>query len=140
MSVNLKIMALVPARAGSKRVKEKNMRLLGGIPLIGHKIKAALKSEYINKIVVSTDSEKIRAIAEEYRVKVPFLRPPEISGDNSTELEFHQHALNWLREKENYIPGMQWIGDDLMLIQHMNRHQNTLTVWSFTPSTKSLKK
>lgn len=102
----MKIMALIPARAGSKRVKDKNIRVLGGIPLIGHKIKTALKSKYINKIVITTDSEEVRDIAQKFGIIVPFLRPSEISGDNSTEFEFHQHALKWLSENENYVPDL----------------------------------
>jgi len=80
--------------------------MLGGIPLIGYKIKAALESDYINKIVISTDSKEIRAVAENFGINVPFLRPSEISGDNSTEFEFHQHALKWLSENENYVPDL----------------------------------
>ncbi len=106
MNTDLKIMALIPARAGSKRVKNKNIRDLGGIPLIGYKIRVALESKYINKIILSTDSEEIRAVAERFGIRVPFLRPSEISGDNSTELEFHQHALKWLSENENYVPDL----------------------------------
>ena len=106
MTTEFKIMALIPARAGSKRVKNKNIRKLGGTSLIGHKIKATLESKYINKIILSTNSEEIRAVAESFGIKVPFLRPSEISGDNSTELEFHQHALKWLSENENYVPDL----------------------------------
>ncbi|MCO4821736.1 MAG: DPP IV N-terminal domain-containing protein [Flavobacteriaceae bacterium] len=66
------------------------------------------------------------------------------SGAKLGLIDLETNKTDWIAipggEKENYIPGMQWIGDDLMLIQQMNRHQNTLTVWSFTPSTKSLKK
>ncbi len=57
MTTEFKIMALIPARAGSKRVKNKNIRNLGGTPVIGHKIKAAFESKYINKIIISTNSE-----------------------------------------------------------------------------------
>lgn len=106
MNTDLKIMGLIPARAGSKRVKNKNIRNLGGIPLIGYKIRAVLESMYINKIIISTDSKEIRAVAESFGIRVPFLRPSEISGDNSTELEFHQHALKWLSENENYVPDL----------------------------------
>jgi CMP-N-acetylneuraminic acid synthetase len=106
MTTDLRIMALIPARAGSKRVKDKNLRNLGGLPLIGHKIKVALESKYINRIIISTNSEEIKNIAESFGLSVPFLRPEEISGDDSTELEFHQHALNWLSENEKYIPDL----------------------------------
>lgn len=99
-----KILALIPARAGSKRVKNKNIRLLGDKPLIAYTIIAAKKSKYIEKIIVSTDSAKIAKIAKTYGAEVPFLRPKEISNENSTEYEFHYHALQWLKVNEQYEP------------------------------------
>jgi len=99
-----KILALIPARSGSKRVENKNIRLLGGKPLITYTIEEAKKSSLINRIIVSTDNEEIAKIALKYNAEVPFLRPKEISSSDSTEYEFHIHAVNWLKENENYIP------------------------------------
>jgi len=92
----MKILGLIPARAGSQRVKNKNIRDLGGKPLITYTIQAALKSKLIDKVVVSTDSDEIAQIARNYGTEVPFMRSSELSNLNSTEIEFHKHALKKL--------------------------------------------
>jgi len=103
---NLKILALIPARGGSKRVKNKNIRQLGGKPLIAYTIEAAKNSKYINRVIVSTDSSAIFDVAREHGAEVPFLRPAEIAQDNSTEFEYYNHILSWLRENEDYSPDL----------------------------------
>lgn len=100
----MEILGLIPARAGSKRIKNKNIKLLGGKPLIAYTIEAALKSKLLNKVIVSTDSKKIATISKKCGAEVPFLRPKKISTANSTEFEFHLHALEWLKVHENYTP------------------------------------
>ena len=102
----MKIIALIPARSGSKSVPNKNIRKLAGKPLLSYSIKTALDSSLIDRVFVSTDDKKIAKIAKEYGAEVPFLRPRKISGDNSLDIEFHQHALNWLLENEKYIPDL----------------------------------
>ena len=98
------VVAIIPARSGSKGVPNKNIGLLGGKPLIAYSIVAALKSKLINRVIVSTDSVKYAKIAENYGAEVPFLRPLEISGDRATDLQFFNHILNWMRKTEGYIP------------------------------------
>lgn len=100
------ILALIPARGGSKRVKNKNIRLLEGKPLIAYTIEAAKQSKCINRIIVSTDSKRIAKVAREYGAEAPFLRPSEIATPESTEFEFHLHALKWLKENEGYEPNL----------------------------------
>lgn len=102
----MKILAFIPARAGSKRIPDKNIKPLNNKPLIAYTIESAKKSKYINRIVVSTDSEKIAAVAEKYGAEAPFLRPKEISKSDSTEMQFFEHALNWFSENENYQPDL----------------------------------
>lgn len=102
----LDVLALIPARGGSKRVKNKNIRLLGGKPLIAYTIEAAKQSKCINRIIVSTDSKRIAKIAREYGAETPFLRPSEIATSESTEFEFYLHALKWLKENECYEPDL----------------------------------
>lgn len=102
----MKILGLIPARGGSKRIPNKNIQLLNGTPLIAYTIEAAKGSKYINRIVVSTDSEKIASVAKLYGAEIPFLRPENISKADSTELEFFDHALNWFSENENYEPDL----------------------------------
>lgn len=89
------VFALIPARAGSKGVPNKNIRNLGGHPLIEWSIAACNAATSINRTIVSTDSLEYAKIAKEMGAEAPFLRPPELSGDRSTDFEFIQHALNW---------------------------------------------
>jgi N-acylneuraminate cytidylyltransferase len=89
----IKIIALIPARGGSKGLKMKNIRLLGGEPLIHYTISAASRCPEIERVVVSTDNEEIRAVAMARGAEAPFLRPSEISGDNSTDLECLEHFV-----------------------------------------------
>lgn len=94
-----KVIALIPARAGSKGVPNKNIRPLGGYPLLGWSIKAARKSKLIDRVIVSTDSEEYAKIAIQYGAEIPFLRPAEISGDRATDYDFIAHALDCLLEE-----------------------------------------
>jgi N-acylneuraminate cytidylyltransferase len=102
----MKILALIPARGGSKRIPNKNILSIGGKPLICHTIERAFESKYINRVVVSTDSQKIAHIAKEAGAEIPFLRPDEISKSNSTEMDFFLHALNWMQDNEGYKPDL----------------------------------
>lgn len=94
---------LIPARAGSTRVKDKNKRLIAGIPLVAHTIKNALDSK-CGRVIVSTDSQDIKDIALEYGAEVPFLRPEEFSTSTATSLTPILHAIKWFKENENWIP------------------------------------
>lgn len=91
-----KIVALIPARSGSKGVPGKNIRLLGGHPLLAWSIMAAKKSALIDRVIVSTDSAEYAKLAVKYGAEAPFLRPADISGDRSTDYDFIKHALDWL--------------------------------------------
>jgi CMP-N,N'-diacetyllegionaminic acid synthase len=91
------IVALIPARAGSKRVPDKNIRPLAGHPLIAYTIAAAIQSEIFSAVIVSTDSAHYAEIARHYGAEVPFLRPPEFSGDLSPDIEWVEYTLNRLR-------------------------------------------
>jgi len=102
----MKIISLIPARGGSKSIPQKNIIKLGKHPLIAYSITESLLSEYIQETIVSTDSSKIAAIAEEYGASVPFLRPEEISRDNSTDKEFFQHYLDYLKANARDVPDL----------------------------------
>lgn len=95
-----KVLALIPARAGSKGVPNKNVRLLGGHSLLAWSIAACHKATTINRIIVSTDSPDYAALAQKLGAEVPFLRPKEISGDHSTDYDFIVHALDWLAARD----------------------------------------
>jgi N-acylneuraminate cytidylyltransferase len=93
------VIALVPARAGSKRVPDKNVRLLGEHPVLAYTIAAARESGVFAAVVVSTDSEDYAAIARHYGAEVPFTRPPEIAGDLSPDIEWVDYTLRKLRDQ-----------------------------------------
>lgn len=99
-----KILAVIPARSGSKSIKDKNIRLMNGRPMLSYSVEHAKKSNYINRVIVSTDSERYAEIAREYGAEVPFLRPKKYAQDTSLDLEVFQHTLGYLREEEGYIP------------------------------------
>lgn len=88
--------AFIPARSGSKRVTDKNIRVLGGHPLLAYSIRSAIDSGVFDAIVVATDSEHYAAIARHYGAEVPFLRPAEISGDTSPDISWVRFALDAL--------------------------------------------
>src|SRR5690606_27318064 len=98
------ILALIPARGGSKGIPRKNIRSFAGYPLIAWSIAAAKESSHITRIIVSTDDEKIASVAKECGAEAPFLRPAEISQDNTTDLPVFEHALKWLEDVEGYRP------------------------------------
>ncbi len=98
------IYAIIPARGGSKGIPKKNIKYLGGYPLIAYSIIAAKLSSLIERIIVSTDSEEIAEIALKYGGEVPFLRPLSIAKDNSTDSDFMIHAINWFKKNEGIAP------------------------------------
>lgn len=100
----MEILAIIPARGGSKGVYRKNIRDLNGKPLISYTIEAAKKSKYINRVVVSTDDIEIADISKKYGAEVPCLRPSNLSGDISPTVDCILHMLNYLKETEGYIP------------------------------------
>ncbi len=100
--MNKNILAIIPARVGSKSIPNKNLKKLGGKPLIFYPIELAKSIETINKIVVSTDSEEIAKVARQYGAEVPFIRPAELAKDETPTLPVLQHCVKFLEENENY--------------------------------------
>lgn len=98
------VYAIIPARSGSTSIKDKNIRLIAGHPLMSYSIVAAKLCNNIDRVIMTTDSEKYAAIANQYGAETPFLRPEEISGKYSTDLEFMLHAINWFEEHEHILP------------------------------------
>ena len=99
-------LAIVPARGGSKQVPRKNLKLLGGKPLIEWSIMAARAATELDRCIVSTDDEEIAEVARSLGAEVPFLRPAEYAQDNTPDLPVFQHALRWLGERKGYRPAM----------------------------------
>lgn len=100
------VLALIPARGGSKSIPDKNIRLFCGKPLIAHSIEFALQCGEIDRVIVSTDSAKIAEIALRYGAEVPFVRPAELAQDDSLDLDVFRHALRILQSQENYLPDL----------------------------------
>jgi len=93
------VVGLIPARSGSRRVTHKNIRPLAGHPVIAYSIASALESRIFGKVVVSTDSEMYAEIARYYGAEVPFLRPVEIAGEFSPDIEWVEYTLKRLRDE-----------------------------------------
>lgn len=98
----MNILAIIPARSGSKSVKDKNIRLINGKPMLAYSIEHALASKYINRVILSTDSEKYAEIGRQYGAEVPFIRPAEFATDTALDIDVFKHALSFLKESEGY--------------------------------------
>ena len=103
-NIELKIMGIVGIRSGSKGMPGKNIRTLEGKPLVGWILETAKTSNYLNRFVVSTDSQRYADIVARYGVEVPCLRPQALAADTSTDFEYVKHMLEWLEIHENYKP------------------------------------
>ena len=99
-----KALAIITARGGSKSLPGKNIKILAGKPLIAWTIEAALKSKYLDRVLVSTDDKNIAAIAKKYGAEVPFLRPKKLATDKTPTVPVLLHALRWLKLNEGYKP------------------------------------
>lgn len=97
-------LAIIPARGGSKGIPKKNLRLFCGKPLITYTIAEAKKSRHLSRIIVSTESDDIARVANEYGAEVPFLRPTELAKDTSKVLDAIVHLLKELKANEGYTP------------------------------------
>lgn len=98
------VLAIIPARGGSKSIPRKNIRNFAGYPLIAYSIAAGKAAKNVTRLLVSTDDEEIASIAKDYGAEIPFLRPTELSQDDTPDLPVFQHALSWLEENEGYHP------------------------------------
>ncbi|MCE5208973.1 MAG: acylneuraminate cytidylyltransferase [Chloroflexi bacterium] len=98
------VLALIPARGGSKGIPRKNIRDFAGAPLIVYSIAAALQSETVTRVIVSTDDQEIAAVARAWGAEAPFLRPAELAQDLTQDLPVFEHVLNWLAREEGSRP------------------------------------
>ncbi len=88
-------LAVIPARGGSKRIPQKNIKMFAGKPMIAHSIEMALASKLFDRVIVSTDDEEIANVAREFGAEVPFMRPDELSNDYAATTEVVAHATQW---------------------------------------------
>ena len=104
MATKPSILCIIPAKGKSTRIPGKNLKDLCGKPMISYILETAKASKGIDRIIVSTDSEDVKKVAEQYGVEVPFLRPAELTADNVGTRDVLQHSLEWLEAKEGYVP------------------------------------
>ena len=118
----MEALGLIPARSGSKGLKNKNIQKLLGKPLIEYTINSAKKSRYLNKIIISTDSKKIAKIGLDLGVDVPFIRPKRLAQDGSSTLSVIKHTLDFLSKKYDYVP------DIITILQPTSPLRKTKTI------------
>lgn len=97
------VLAIIPARGGSKRIPRKNIKLLAGKPLIVWTIEEAIKSKYIDRLILSSEDEEVIKVAKNYGCEVPFKRPNELAQDDTPGIEPVIHAINTIPERYNYV-------------------------------------
>jgi N-acylneuraminate cytidylyltransferase len=102
----VEVLAIVPARGGSKGLPRKNVLPLLGRPLIEWSIRAALEATTVDRVIVSTDDDEIASIARAAGAEVPFQRPADLAADDTADLPVFQHALRWLFDHEGYRPDL----------------------------------
>src|SRR5262249_52197717 len=95
---------IVPARGGSKSIPRKNIRPLGGVPLLAYSIEAGLKARMVDRVIVSTADAEIADVPRAWGADVPFLRPAALSGDHTRDLPLFQHAIAWLEANAGGAP------------------------------------
>lgn len=100
----MSVIAVVPARGGSKGIHRKNLRLLNGVPLVVHAIQHAQRARLIDRVIVSTEDEEIAAVSRDAGAEVPFLRPAELATDDALDLGVFQHVLDYLQQREGLVP------------------------------------
>lgn len=102
----MEILAIIPARSGSKGLANKNIKKLCGHPLLAYSVLAGIRTDEISRTICSTESEEIASIAREYGAEIPFLRPKELAEDDSLDIEVFQYTLRKLKENDGYIPDL----------------------------------
>ena len=107
----MRILGVVLARGGSKSIPRKNIKALGGKPLIAWTIQAAKASGVLDRLILTTDDQEIAAVGREWGIEAPFMRPAELAQDTTPTLPVLQHAAAWLKERESYVP------DAILLLQ-----------------------
>ncbi|MGL5103532.1 MAG: pseudaminic acid cytidylyltransferase [Plesiomonas sp.] len=132
--------ALIPARGGSKRIPQKNIRPFAGKPIIAYSIEAALQASCFDAVIVSTDDPAIVEIAQQYGAEVPFMRPAEIANDYATTTDVIRHALLWFHQQQQPVDALCCLyatapfvrAEDLLAGYHLLAQDDTDYVFSAT--------
>lgn len=133
-----KILAIIPARGGSKRIPNKNIKLFNGKPLISYAIKQALGSELFDRVIVDTDSEKIAKIAKKYGAEVPFLRPKKLANSKSQIIDALLYLLDRLKKEQGYEPSHICILQATSPLREVRDIKNCLDLMSKSDATTVL--
>ena len=118
MTTEADYLGIIPARGGSKGVKQKNVRQLAGRPLIAHTVEAATEATHLDRTIVTTDDTEIRHVAREYGAEAPFLRPPELATDDAAMEPVVEQAISYLENEEEYTCS------GVVLLQPTSPHRN----------------
>lgn len=132
------VLAIIPARAGSKRIRNKNTKNFLGKPLIAYTILQALKIPFIDRVMVDTDSPKITAIAKKYGAEAPYLRPKHLSGDKAQVLDAIIHLLKRLKKDEGYKPAYIMILQTTSPLREIKDIENSWELMKHTDATTVL--
>ena len=134
------LIALIPARGGSKGIPKKNIKLLSGKPLIYWTIQAALKSKFVDEVVVSTDDKNIAQVAKECGASIPFTRPKELASDNSSSMSVVKHAINNIKNIDNILllqpTSPLRTSEDIDEVINLQKHSQMESVVSISLSSK----
>lgn len=128
------LLAIIPARGGSKRIPGKNYRLFAGKPLIAHTILQAKENPIIDRVIVDTDSTKIAKIAKRYGAEAPYLRPAHLASDNASVIDAILHLLKKLKDDENYEPTYIMI---LQTTSPLREHRDIQASWDLMQNTNA---
>jgi N-acylneuraminate cytidylyltransferase len=123
-----KIVAVIPARGGSKGIPRKNIQELGGKPIIAYTIEAALRCKMLNRVIVSTDDEEIASIVRRYGVEI-IMRPTELATDEAPTEPVIEHAVSWLEEHENFVPEVIVLLQPTSPLRNYNHVEEALNVF-----------
>lgn len=104
MKKQIRTLAIIPARGGSKSIPYKNIASMGGKPMIYYTIKAAQEAKLLDAFLVSTDDEKIAKVAKKYGADAPFLRPAKLATDNAVDIDYLKHAVEWVEKERGWTP------------------------------------
>lgn len=135
----MEVLAIIPARGGSKSIPKKNIIEVGGRPLISYTIDHALDSKLINRLIVSTDDDEIADICLKYGAEVPFKRPSEFAQDLSPDIDVFYHALTWLKENEGYVPDVVLNHRAIFPIRKPETIDRAIQLFIDTPTAESLR-
>ena len=98
----MRVLAIIPARGGSKSIPKKNIKPFCGKPLLAHSIETAIKCPSIDRVVVSSDNNEIIDVAIEFGAEAPFIRPKDLAKDDTPDLPVFLHCLDYFKKKESY--------------------------------------